>query len=124
MYYVFFGCALWVCDSLSYELQRVAVEFDVYICIVFSLVVRSGCVTHSIMNSGVWLLSLMYYVFLHLGTHCKAVSLIYVQFIDGVMSVLFQKLSVCVCIYTHIYTSLSLYVCMYVCMYVCIFQIS
>ena len=34
-----------MCDPLSYEIQRVAVELDVYICIMFSLVVRSGCVT-------------------------------------------------------------------------------
>ena len=59
-YNKFFGWVSRVCDPLSYEIRRAAVELDVYICIMFSLVVHSGCVIRWVMNSGVWPLSLMY----------------------------------------------------------------
>jgi len=35
----------------------------------------------------------VYYVFLHSDTYCKALSLVYSQFLDETMSVLFEKLS-------------------------------
>ena len=37
-YHKLFGCALRVCDPLSYKLRRVAVEFGVYACIMFSAI--------------------------------------------------------------------------------------
>jgi len=33
----------------------------------------------------------MYFVFLHLGTYCKVVSLVYVQFIEEILPVCFKN---------------------------------
>ena len=45
----------------------------------------------------------MHYVFLHLGSYCKAVSLVYVQFIDRQNFGRFVSEIMCVCVCVYIY---------------------